>query len=105
MKIMKRSSSNVSSNSSGGANPKNVLKKNSLSDKEKAYAEARARIFQDEQQQQPPPLAPRLFPAEQVDNNKGFLKAASLLQKARLQSPHSPARALSNTKISKLRHA
>jgi hypothetical protein len=63
MKIMKRSSSNVSSNSSGGANPKNVLKKNSLSDKEKAYAEARARIFQDEQQQQPPPPCSKVIPS------------------------------------------
>jgi hypothetical protein len=55
MKIMKRSSSNVSNSSSGSNNSKAknnvaVIKaRSSLSEKEKKYAEARARIFEQEE--------------------------------------------------------
>lgn len=58
MKIMKRNSSNVSDIS---GNSKSTPRKNKKdhNDKEKAYAEARARIFKDEQQETSsnPPLA------------------------------------------------
>jgi hypothetical protein len=55
MKIMKRSSSNVSNSSSGSNNSKaknnaNAIKaRSSLGEKEKKYAEARARIFEQEE--------------------------------------------------------
>jgi len=56
MKIMKRSSSNVSNSSSGSNNSKaknnapTNKSRSSLSEKEKKYAEARARIFEQEEE-------------------------------------------------------